>query len=372
VSFGDPSRYITTLYVEKQCRDLDYTREIVERSGLPVIEIDDRSVPDVAGRYPDNLSAGKRHLLLCRNRGRFFKPCPGTREYRCCGYHVLNIGMNCPMDCVYCILQAYLNNPWLSFFVNVEDLFTELDQAFRDNPGEFFRIGTGEFTDSLALDRLTGLSRKLVSYFRTRDNAVLELKTKSDMIDNLLDVEHGGRTVVAWSLNSPQVMRREEIRTATLDQRLDAARKCADQGYLLAFHFDPIIFHEGWERGYRETIVKLFNAVPADLIAWISLGALRYIPQLKSTATERFPGSRFFYQEFIEGLDGKSRYFRDQRVEMYRLIAEELQRHASGRTCIYFCMENDTVWKDVFGFTPGEKGGLEKMLDESVRCGTGR
>ncbi len=365
-SYGDPAHFVTHLHVAQDCLDLPYTREIIARAHLPVTVVDERGAPDIAGAYPYNLSAGKRHLLLCRNRGAFFKPCPGTREYRCCDYQVLNIGMNCPMDCVYCILQAYLNNPWLSFFVNVDDLFAELDLALDNEPHRFFRIGTGEFTDSLALDNLTHLSPRLVTYMAQRDNAVLELKSKSVNIGNLKGLDHRGRTIVAWSLNSAPIMAREEIRTATLEERLQAARQCAEWGYKLAFHFDPIILHEGWQEGYRQTIERLFAEVPAESIAWISMGALRYLPTLKQIAAERFPASRFFYQEFIDGLDGKRRYFRTQRVAMYRLIVDELRKYAAPRTCIYFCMENDTIWREVFGFIPEEQGGLPAMLDRAV------
>ncbi|MDD3619843.1 MAG: DNA photolyase [Desulfobulbaceae bacterium] len=366
MAFSDPAAHITTLYVARQCRDLPYAREIIRRSGLPVSLIDDDRCPEFNGGFPGSLKEGKRSLLLTRNRGRFFKPCPGTSEYLCCGYHVLNIGMNCPMDCVYCILQAYLNTPWLSFFVNIEDLFAELDQELRSPSPRLFRIGTGEFTDSLALDRLTGLSRRLIEYVRHTDNAVLELKTKSAVIDNLRDADHGGRTIVAWSLNSPQVAAREELRTASLEQRMAAAARCAEWGYRLAFHFDPVIWHQGWKEGYRHTIRQLFRTVPGDRIVWISLGALRFIPRLKAIAAERFPGSRIFYEEFISGLDGKSRYFRSQRVEMYTFIVNELQRYVSDRTCLYFCMESDAVWREVFGFAPGDRGGLPAMLDDAL------
>jgi spore photoproduct lyase len=279
---------------------------------------------------------------------------------------VINIGMNCPMDCVYCILQAYLNNPWLSFFVNVDDLLAELEVALAGEPQRFFRIGTGEFTDSLALDSLTHLSPRLVRFMASRENAVLELKSKSVNIGNLAGLDHRGRTVVAWSLNSPPIMAREEIRTASLAERLQAAQQCAAWGYRLAFHFDPIILHEGWQEGYRQTIAQLFASVPAKSIAWISMGALRYLPPLKQIAAERFPASRFFYQEFIDGLDGKRRYFRTQRVAMYRFILNELRQYAHQRTCIYFCMENDTIWREVFGFTPEEQGGLPRMLDRAI------
>ena len=366
MSYGDPFKYISSLYVDEGCYNLPYSQEIIKRSGLPVKVVSSQETPHINGLYPDNLTRGKQHLYLCRNRGRFFKNCPGTREYNCCGYHVLNIGMNCPMDCVYCILQAYLNNPWLSFFINIDDLFAELDQVLTEDPANVFRIGTGEFTDSLALDRLTGLSRHLIQYVRSHDNAVLELKTKSVVIENLAEIDHGDRVVIAWSLNSPVIMQREEIRTASLDERLDAAVQCAKWGYRLAFHFDPIIWHEGWQDGYRETIQKLFSVVPREHIVWISMGALRYLPSLKGIATSRFPGSRFFYEEFISGLDGKLRYFRSQRVEMYKFIAQEIEKYISDKTCLYFCMESDVIWQEVFGFSPSEKGGLTAMLDRTV------
>jgi spore photoproduct lyase len=363
----DPSTYIRYVHVEESCLDLPYTGEILERTGLPYDIVPERGEPDVhSGGSQCDFTEGKKHLFLCRNRGQFFKSCPGTRAYRCCNYHILNVGMNCPMDCVYCILQAYLNKPWLSHFVNIEDMFRELDEVLTSDPKRLFRLGTGEFTDSLALDGLTGLSTKLIEYVFKNKQIILELKTKSVCIDRLEGLHHAGRVIVSWSLNAPEIMQREELRTATLEQRLAAAKKCAAWGYKLGFHFDPIIEHPGWQEGYSETIDCLFAAVPSEAIAWISLGALRYLPQLKSIGTDRFPGSRIFYQEFIEGLDGKARYFRSHRTGLYKHIYDRLKRKASETTCIYFCMESDEIWKEVTGFTPDEKGGIPAMLDKAV------
>lgn len=353
--------------MEECCRDLPYTHDIIERAGLPVEIIPDRTSPVIdTDMGAAALGRGKQHLLLCRNRGKFLKPCPGTREYICCEYQVINIGMNCPMDCVYCILQAYLNNPWLSFFVNIDDLLAELKEEIGADPGRFWRIGTGEFTDSLALDRYTGLSRVLVQFIRDLPNAVLELKTKTVEIDNLAGLDHGGRTIVAWSLNSPAVMGREELRSASLEQRLAAAATCASWGYRLAFHFDPIIYHPDWQKGYQETITRLFEVVPAKSIAWISMGGLRFIPALKPISIERFPGAVFFHEEFVLGLDGKFRYFRTLRTKLYQGLLEMLARRASPHTCIYLCMESDEIWREVFGYCPEEHGGLARMLDRAA------
>lgn len=358
----DPAQHIRRIFIEEGCADLPYVQAICDRAQLPSHIIADRSDPPVSyGSFPKNLQAGKQHLLLCKNRGSFFKPCPGTREYRCCDYHVLNIGMGCPMDCVYCILQAYLNNPWLSFFVNTDDLFTELDLAF-NRTSQFWRIGTGEFTDSLAIDHLTGLSPILINYMRDKKKGVLELKTKSVAISHLAGLDHNGRTIIAWSLNAPAIMAKEEIRTASLDERLTAACQVAEMGYKLAFHFDPIIYHDGWQEGYSATIKKLFTTVPPEKIAWISLGALRFLPQLKAIALTRFPDSTFFHEEFIIGLDNKYRYFRALRVEMYNHLLTEIRALASPHTCLYFCMESDEIWQEC-GFAAGKSRSLPDNLD---------
>ncbi|MDD5758617.1 MAG: DNA photolyase [Desulfobulbaceae bacterium] len=364
----NPVSHIKKIFVEQGVADLPYTQEILKRAAtIPVEIINGHYVPGLdANQYPRNLTKGKQNLLLCRNLGHFFKPCPATREYRCCDYQVINIGLNCPMDCVYCILQAYLNNPWLSFFVNVDDLLRELEAAFAKNPDRFWRIGTGEFTDSMALDQLTGLSQVLVPFIGRQSRAVLELKTKSAAIANLQGLDHQDRTIVAWSLNSQPIMREEELRTATLDERLQAAAQCAAWGYRLAFHFDPIIDHPGWQEGYATTIKELFRQVPSDKIAWISLGALRFLPPLKQIANSRFPKSRFFSEEFIVGLDGKHRYFRSRRVDLYQHLYRLLKPLADPKTCIYLCMESDEIWREVMGFAPEDHGSLAVMLERAV------
>jgi len=87
------------------------------------------------------------------------------------------------MDCSYCFLQEYLaNNPTLKVFTNIDDLLGEVAKWWIVNPGDNFRIGTGELSDSLALDHLLGFSADLVPFFflPSGKNVLLELKTKSD------------------------------------------------------------------------------------------------------------------------------------------------------------------------------------------------
>ncbi|MFC1523833.1 DNA photolyase, partial [Thermodesulfobacteriota bacterium] len=87
----DPSTYLKNILIENSCAELPYTQEILARAkGLPVEVIPEGTQPVINTLpYPDSLSSGKKTLFLTRNRGNFLKPCPGTKEYNCCGYHIL-------------------------------------------------------------------------------------------------------------------------------------------------------------------------------------------------------------------------------------------------------------------------------------------
>ncbi len=317
------------------------------------------SIPGTVGTDP-------RILEVVLFRGRFLKACPGTRHYNCCGYRILHFGTGCSLGCTYCVLQAYLNTPNLRLFGNIADCFQELDRELLSCPGSLLRIGTGEFTDSLLLDPWTGLSRMLIQYFSGRPNAVLEFKTKTHFVRNLMGIGHGGNVVVAWSLNAESIVAREERAAAGLRRRLEAARRCAEWGYWLAFHFDPMIEFPGWREEYVTTLRMLFDMVDPRRIAWMSLGALRFMPDLKPIMQRVRPDSAIPYGEFIRGLDGKMRYFRDIRVDLYSFMVERI-REIDPDLCVYLCMEGDDVWRDSIGFAPEERGGLAAMLDRAVR-----
>ncbi|HEX9444752.1 MAG TPA: radical SAM protein, partial [Candidatus Binatia bacterium] len=225
---------------------------------------------------PTAFGAAKRRLLLARHRGEFLKKCPGSDGQVCCNYFVINFASNCSMDCSYCYLQEYLaDNPALKVFGNVDDLIAEADAMLGRHRKFFFRIGTGEITDSLALDPYIGFSAEVVPFFAEQPNVLLELKTKSDCVDGLLGLDPKDRVVVSWSMNPQRVIDADEHGTASLEERLSAARRCQAAGYRLGFHFDPMVEYPGWESDYRDMVEKIFAAVDHKRVSWVSLGVLR-------------------------------------------------------------------------------------------------
>lgn len=355
------------IYLEKSIKSEPLALEILEKlPNVPLQEIDEPlQILNEVSKSPDPISEGKKYLLLARQRSQFFKPCPGTQRHICCGYRILNTANNCDLDCSYCILQGYFTNPLMLVYVNIDDLFVELDHLLRSHPERFFRIGTGELTDSLTLEPLTGYGVRLVKFFSNYRNAIIELKTKSIFIDSLLGLQHNRRTVVSWSLNSEKISSTEESHCPTIDARLEAAKRCEAFGYRLGFHFDPMIYYDTWEKDYQNVVDKLFRSVEPDNISWISLGALRYPPNLDPIIRQRHPGSKIVTGEFFPGVDGKLRYFKPIRIELFQKILRFIREY-SDTVFVYLCMESSEVWEKAFGWSPGNMATLSSMLDRQV------
>lgn len=350
------------IFVEESVAGSPITTNVLGQLPQAPVELIDSTegLLSTARRRSYSFSQGKRSLVLARHRGRFFKSCPASQtrgEHRnvCCDYFVINYASNCHMECSYCYLQSHLNFPHLIIYANAQELLDELAATLAAAPDRFFRIGTGELADSLALDPLTRYSRLLVEFFAERANAVLEFKTKSDCVDQLLDLNHRGRTVVSWSMNTPFIQRTEEHKTARIGRRLKAAARCVEAGYKVAFHFDPLIHYPQWRTDYKKLIDRIFDLLPAASVSWMSVGGLRMTRQLREVIRSRFPTSTVPLGELVPSPDGKLRYVKPIRIEMYRQVVAWLRRRAAN-VPLYACMERPEVWPRIFrGPTPSDE-----------------
>lgn len=321
----------------------------------------------VRGFFPDDrvkvvtdlpsAPVGAKSLIVAVEKGAFLRRCPGTPGMICCNLFVLNLGVGCPYGCSFCFLHDYQNQPGIRVYANFLDAMAEVEKAAAESKDHELRVTTGEFADSLALEELTGMASELIPRIGKQEKALLELKTKSDRIDSLLGLEHGGRVVVSWSLSPEIVAQREECDAPPLKARLAAAQKAAAAGYLLAFHFDPVFLIDDWQRHYVSLVGEIFDRVPAEKVRWFSLGGFRYTQSLKNVMEERDRATRVFLDEFVPCADGKFRYFAPLRAEMYQTLREAIERRAP-HTPVYACMESAQIWKKAFQSLPS---GIEKL-----------
>jgi spore photoproduct lyase len=357
---------LDTVLIEESCRASALATRIV--SGIPSsVQVgyvaDGRLAARPLNEMSDPFGAGKRRMVVMTRRGPFLMGCPASStEFACCGYLVLILASNCPMDCSYCFLQEHLaNNPGFQVYANHHDALDELDRLARAGSGRSFRIGTGELADSLAFDSLTGISRDLVSYFSQHPTLMLELKTKTDEIDNLLALDPRGRTMVSWSLSPMRVFAASEHRTAPPPVRIDAARRVLDAGYTVGFHLDPLIAYPDAERDYLELLENVFDTMPPKAIAFFSIGGLRMTPGLRTTARRRFPADPMLLGEDVLGKDGRYRTFTPLRLRLFSKLRERIAK-ACADLPVYLCMETASMHHRVFGAAPPTPTALGSRL----------
>jgi hypothetical protein len=212
-----------------------------------------------------------------------------------------------------------------------------------------------ELSDGLLVLLPAGISRRqsrdLIDFFATRENLTLELKTKTDEIENLLEVDPRGRVLVSWTLSPDAVYQSSEHLTASPAERIAAARAVLDAGYRVAFHFDPLIAYPEAERDYLLLIDQLLDVVPPKQISFVSMGGLRMTPRLRGAARGRFPGDPMLCGEDVLAADGRFRTFTPLRLSLYRALADRF-RKAGAEIPAYLCMEPASVHEHVFGAQP--------------------
>jgi len=324
----------TQIFVEKNVADFPTTQKILEK--FPTIRVE--KVSDI---HPLKSKEGtKKLLLLARKKSDPLKEFQALSCSAHVNYYSLDLISNCHLECTYCILQSYLeNNPILTIYTNLEEILGKLSEDLKTKPRSI--VGTGRIADSLALESVTGYATALIRFFANQ-NSYLELKTKADCVDTLLNIDHKGQTIISWSLAPDVIIQREEYKTADLEERLKAMKKVADAGYKIGLHMDPVIVHEGWQKNYRELVQKIFQDLSPESIFWASVGTLRFPNRQKRVMEKRFPKN----QEIFEGLQSTHRRFLhyedNLRSQIYEVLCGELEKFLPEKK-IFTCMEESLV-----------------------------
>jgi spore photoproduct lyase len=353
-------------YFQKE-RDNPIVKRFLGLRGKEIIECrDDHELESAVESVKKRGVASKEAVILKKFQGRMFQKCPGSPGVICCNYLLMNIGFNCLYNCTYCYLNYYLNSFGLIQFINTEISYQDIWDTVRANRDTVYRIGTGEYTDSLMFDDVTGIGTALITEAARYHNLFIELKTKSDNVRHLLDIREKGNAVLAWSLNTTRNIELYEAGAASLEERLVSAAAACRAGYLTAFHFDPIITGDGDIGEYLEVVDRIFTKIDQERVAWISLGCFRHSPGFKEIIREVFPGQRLTAAEMFPGPDGKCRYLKKTRVGIYAAMLDRIRSHTSV-PFVYLCMESESVWRDVFNVEYRSSEDLEHAFSRHLQ-----
>ena len=310
------------LYIERHVKDHPLTKKIISRLPfVPVEFVDNYKSIGEEKPFPIRASEDKNSLALAEKKGEVLKSI-GRMES---GQYYLFHEIDCKYDCEYCYLQYYFQTKVPVIFVNRDEVLSKIEQVLKSHPNPYFHVG--EVCDALAFDPLTDFSLEISALFSKYENGAIEFRTKSTNIRNLLSSRSHPRNMIpSWTLSPERVVNAIEHKTPSLSERLDAARRCQDAGYKVGVRLDPIIIYEGWEEDYRIMVEEILTKLDPGGIDYISLGTVKIHKLLIDVIRSRFPGSPPVTAELFPGIDGKYRYLKFQRVDVYRKIVSWIRR----------------------------------------------
>ena len=308
-----------------------------------------RSLAAAAKRYPEaGLEAPPRRLVRLERRdteAEILGLCPAYSEQTvCCGLRTLDAVRGCSFGCSYCTIQTFYGE-----VAELEDGLAEKLADIELDPDRRYHIGTGQSSDSLIWGNRGGVLDALLEFARRHPNVVLELKTKSDNVRPLLERDRlPGNVVCSWSVNTDTVIRNEEHGTASLERRLAAARKMADRGSAVGFHFHPMVFHHGWREEYGAIAARLLDTFSPREVLFVSMGAVTFIKPVVREIRRRGGETKILQMDLVPDHHGKLTYPDEIKVKLFGHLFERLGRWHED-VFFYLCMEAPAIWRRTLG-----------------------
>ena len=301
-------------------------------------------------------AAAKPHAVEKEKLGLGRCPVASPRTL-CCNLQTLDAVDNCGYGCSYCSIQSFFDGKQITFDKN----FSEKLERLELDPMKTYHIGTGQSSDSLMWGNSHGILDGVIEFARAHPNVILELKTKSANVGHLLRSNAPKNMLCTWSLNTSTLIQNEEHGTASLDKRLSAARKVADAGFIVGFHFHPLIHYSNWQQDYSSVIHRLTDLFDPSEVALVSLGTLTYIKSVMRDIRRRAIPSQILKMPMVDA-EGKLSYPDDIKQSMFSHVYQCFPDAWKEQVFFYLCMENQRFWKPVFGFDYASNDAFEAAM----------
>ncbi|MET0106937.1 MAG: spore photoproduct lyase family protein [Sedimenticola sp.] len=290
--------------------------------------------------------------------------CPvASPKTRCCNLLTLDAVDNCGYGCSYCSIQSFFSDNQVFFDPGFADKLASLDI----DPEQTYHIGTGQSSDSLMWGNSNGVLQAQLEFARRHPNVILEFKTKSANIGHLIKQELPPNIICSWSLNTPTIICNEEHGSASLEKRLDAAKRIAEKGTIVGFHFHPMVHYDGWEEEYAALFGTLQSAFDPQQVAMVSLGTLTFIKPVIRQIREQGVSSQILKMPMVD-TEGKLSYPREIKVQLFSHAYNSFISRWQDEVFFYLCMENHNIWRPVFGIEYESNQAFEQAMKHAYTC----
>ncbi len=167
----------------------------------------------------------------------------------------------CAQACSYCYVarrKGYANP--ITTFVNLDRISQYLKrhaakQGIKAEPNQvdpqYWVYEIGENGDCSVDAAICDNVKDLIALFRTLPNAKATFATKRVNRD-LLNYDPQGKTRIRFSLMPHDKAQTIDIRTSSIDDRINAVNDFVEAGYEVHLNFAPVVYYDGWLQDYEQ------------------------------------------------------------------------------------------------------------------------
>ncbi len=288
------NRFFSHIYVERGVKDHPRTKRILaEFPQAQVVWID--HYKDVFCRRGQDYLRQHRaqSLILAAKQGtRIYPGAPVCQNFGNSYFYYTSCVMNCIYDCEYCYLKGMYPSAHLVIFVNLEDIFSEVQNVLKQHD---MYLCVSYDTDLLALEGITGYAEEWVRFVKECEKIrvgehrlCIELRTKCANHSFFKNTKPCSGVVYAFTMSPQEVIERYEHYTPSLAQRITAAAEAQARGCMVRLCFDPMIYHAGWKDSYERMLLAIAEQMDWDRLFDVSVGSFRvsqdYLKKMRKNA----------------------------------------------------------------------------------------
>lgn len=316
---------------EEEALEYDKGKELLQLFKGKDIEImysKNGRITGIPGKSPSEMYfEGKNTLAVGVRKALKFESCKPSAHYQ------LPLVSGCMGMCEYCYLNTQMGKkPYIKVYVNIDEILNKAEQYAKERMPDITIFEGAATSDPIPVENYTGALGRAIEYFGNRENTLFRFVTKFTDIDTLLGLKHKGRTTIRFSVNADEIISRFEHKTPSLDERLNAAKKIAEDGYDIGFIIAPVFLIDDWKAKYGN-IIDIIGKNFSGLNLKFEVISHRFTKRAKENILDVFPKTILPMEEEIRKFKygqfgyGKYLYSNEELKEMKDFFIESILKY---------------------------------------------
>lgn len=324
------------IYYEPAALEYELGKNLKEKfSEIPWVEIENHNnIEQLRSNSNKEFIEMKRYIIIGIRKTHKY-----VINHKVSDFLVPYTSSGCSAMCLYCYLVCNYNKcSYLRLFVNREQMMNKMLKTANSSSKDLtFEIGSN--SDLVLENTLTGNLTWTIEKFAQNNKGYITFPTKFDRVEPLLGLNHRGRTIMRMSVNPQFIIKKVEIGTSLLKNRIKALNQMCDAGYRVGLLIAPVVLVEDWMMQYSELIDQLADELTSKARheVFIEIIFMTYSFVHRAINGEAFPQAIELYdKEMMTGRGrGKYCYRADIREQAEHFLREQIFEKLGNIPIIY-------------------------------------